>query len=158
MKPLNEDENATLRSLAIIEELKKMSLSDTSIDICLHLNTSIKPKKLPLRRTQSDLGLPPRPLKFRRQKSKPNEPESKLPVWIVNHSGQVDSKRFLFEWLAASFQDVSLLVYQSSNGSLGTDVVAAICAWIEEQKWTTEELFNALTQGGSSGGQFTSFD
>ena len=42
---------------------------------------------------------------------------SRLPVWIVNHSNEVDSKRFLIEWLSASVQDVPLVVYQSSKGS-----------------------------------------
>ena len=41
---------------------------------------------------------------------------SRLPVWIVNHSNEVDSKRFLIEWLSASVQDVPLVVYQSSKG------------------------------------------
>ena len=41
---------------------------------------------------------------------------SRLPVWIVNHSSEIDSKRFLIEWLSASVQDVPLVVYQSSKG------------------------------------------
>ena len=155
MKPLHQDENSKLRSLAITDELKRMSLSDSFLDICLHLDTWTKACKPLKRRTQSDFGIFNQVQSFKRQRSKPSNPESKLPVWIVNQSGQVDSKRFLLEWLAASFQDVSLLVYQSANGSMGTDVVAAICAWIEEQKWTTEELYSALTQGGSSGGSLT---
>jgi hypothetical protein len=75
--------------------------------------------------------------------------KTKLPIWIVNHSNQVDSKRFLVEWLAASLHDIPLVVYQASNGSMSTDVIAAICSWIEEQSWTSEELSNALAEGSN---------
>ena len=42
------------------------------------------------------------------------------------------------------------------GGSMCTDVVAAICSWIEEQSWTTEELYCSLLQGsvGTKMGQW----
>ena len=80
-------------------------------------------KKDSKRRYQSDLGRAFHSQKYRRQKSnnlnsKEEESNSKLPIWIVTQSEEVDSKRFLVEWLAASVQDVPLVVYQASNGSI----------------------------------------
>ena len=73
------------------------------------------------RHTKSDNGCSYWPQKLKRKQSKPTEENmettnSRLPVWIVNHSNEVDSKRFLIEWLSASVQDVPLVVYQSSKG------------------------------------------
>lgn len=151
MKPLGQDEQCNLRSLAITDELKRMSLSDAYLDRCLHLETTITPIKHCSRRTRSDLGRA-----FKRHRKQCQAPHlvestsSRLPIWIVNSSSEVDSKRFLVEWLSASLHDIPLVVYQSSNGSLSTDVVAAICSWIEEQSWTTDELSHALAQGGNN--------
>ena len=156
VKPLHMDENCQLRSLAITDELKRMSLSDAYLDKALHLDKTTNFREIAqksLRRYQSDLGRSSYGQKFRRRKNSnkgSKEDDVKLPVWIVTHSEEVDSKRFLVEWLAASVSDVPLVVYQASNGSICTDVVAAICSWIEEQSWTTQELLNALIQGGSS--------
>ena len=173
VKPLHADENCKLRSLAITDELKRMSLSETYIDKCLHLDKNTQQKLrdphhyFSARRYQSDLGRPFNNQKFRQNNNNVNkQPQqsnnrnnsnitnnpnnNKLPIWIITQSEEVDSKRFLVEWLAASIHDVPLVVYQASNGSICTDVVAAICSWIEEQAWTTQELQNALTQGSSS--------
>ncbi len=78
----------------------------------------------------------------------------KPPLWIINQSDEVDSKRFLIEWLTASLNDFPLVVYQASRACVSTDIIAAICTWIEEQCWTTEELLNALTEGDVSEGKF----
>ena len=166
VKPLHADENCKLRSLAITDELKRMSLSETYIDKCLRLDKNTQQKLrvhdhhhncFSSRRYQSDLGRPFHIQKFRQNSNKQNQPQlndetssNKLPIWIITQSEEVDSKRFLVEWLAASIHDVPLVVYQAANGSICTDVVAAICSWIEEQAWTTQELQNALTQGNSS--------
>ncbi len=152
IKPLHEDELCHIRSYAITEDLRKMCLSDTYLDICMNLDKMTT--KLPKhdRALKSCLNLPRLPLQnLKRQTSRKKESDtSKLPLWIINHSSEVDSKRFLVEWLAASIEDVPLVVYQSSNGgTMCTDVIAAICSWIEKQNWSTEELFNALaTKGG----------
>ena len=152
-QPLHKDEFCLLRSLAITEELKRMCLSEAYLDLALHLDkTSEKISKFP-RFTKSDLGNVFQPQKYKRQRSKTTDStvltSGKLPIWIINHSTDVDTKRFLVEWLAASVQDVPLVVYQSSNGAMCTDIIAAICSWIEEQSWTTEELFNALTNSNA---------
>ena len=73
------------------------------------------------RHTKSDNGCSYWPQKLKRKQSKPTDENmdttnSRLPVWIVNHSSEIDSKRFLIEWLSASVQDVPLVVYQSSKG------------------------------------------
>ena len=157
MKPFHQDEHWKLRCLAITDNLRRMCLSEAYLDICLHLDkctaSLMKPSNLSTRHTKSDNGYSYQPQKLKRKQSNQTENEeeavSKLPVWIVNHSNEVDSKRFLIEWLSASVQNVPLVVYQSSksNGSMCTDVIAAICSWIEEQSWTTEELYCSLLQG-----------
>ena len=45
---------------------------------------------------------------------------------------------------------------KTKGGSMCTDVIAAICSWIEEQSWTTEELYCSLLQGsvGTKMGQW----
>ena len=132
VKPLHTDEQYQLRSLAITDELKRMSLSDAYVDRCLHLDkTTQNVKKDAQRRYQSDLGRAFHSQKYRRQKSnnlnsKEEESNSKLPIWIVTQSEEVDSKRFLVEWLAASVQDVPLVVYQASNGSI-CKILAQCC-------------------------------
>ena len=159
MKPLHQDEQWKIRCLAITDHLKRMCLSDAYLDICLHLDkctaSLMKPLNMDItkRLTKSDIGFSYLPQNFKRKLSKPTEDSfSRLPIWIVNHSNEVDSKRFLIEWLSASVQNVPLVVYQSSKsngGSMCTDVIAAICSWIEEQSWTTEELYCSLLQGSA---------
>lgn len=158
LKPLHQDEHCRLRSLAITDELKRMCLSDAYLDVCMNLDKTCRKintfSKTP-QKCQSDQFSKLSPQYNPRKLSKNGaesgqEEDSKVPIWIVNHSNSVDSKRFLVEWLTASAQDVPLVVYQSSNGAMCTDVIAAICSWIEEQTWTTEELFNALqSQNGN---------
>ena len=153
MKPFHQDENWKLRCLAITDHLKRMCLSEAYLDICLHLDkctaSLIKPTNFSTRHTKSDNGYSYQPQKFKSNLTENEESASKLPIWIVNHSNEVDSKRFLIEWLSASVQNVPLVVYQSSktDGSMSGDVIAAICSWIEEQSWTTEELYCSLLQG-----------
>ena len=130
---LHPDTLYQLRSLAITDELKRMSLSEAYVDRCLHLDKTTQNFKKDSKRRyyQSDLGRAFHGQKFRRQKSnnlnsKEEESNSKLPIWIVTQSEEVDSKRFLVEWLAASVQDVPLVVYQASNGSI-CKILAQCC-------------------------------
>ena len=94
------------------------------LKICIPSTQLLQTQKLGSlykRHTKSDNGCSYWPQKLKRKQSKPTEENmettnSRLPVWIVNHSNEVDSKRFLIEWLSASVQDVPLVVYQSSKG------------------------------------------
>ena len=148
IKPLHQDEQCKLRQVAITDELKRMCLSEAYLDICLNLSVMSSKLDKSSRHTKSALV---KPFVHKLKDSiKSIIEESKLPIWIINHSSEVDSKRFLVEWLAASVHGIPLVVYQASNGSMSTDVIAAICSWIEEQSWTTEELHNALLQDSNS--------
>ena len=99
-----KDEHWKLRCLAITDHLKRMCLSEAYLHVCLHLDKLTEPSSMTKtvlnRHTKSDNGNFYRhPQKLKQKSSKQVEESSnRLPVWIVNNSSEVDSKRFLVEW------------------------------------------------------------
>ena len=75
--------------------------------------------------------------------------------------------RFLVQWLAASLSNVPLVMYQTrlvqmlrdvnddndgdvNNDDFGADIVASICAGVEERGWDAKQLLQALLDGGKT--------
>ena len=89
-----------------------------------------------------------------------NDENEKPCLWIVSQTPDLDPSRFLVQWLAASLSDIPLVMYQTrivQNGpnvdddeDFGADIVASICAGVEERGWDAKQLLHALLDGGKA--------
>ncbi len=92
-----------------------------------------------------------------------NENENEKPcLWIVSQTPDLDPSRFLVQWLAASLSDIPLVMYQTrivqtgpnndndEDEDFGADIVASICAGVEERGWDAKQLLHALLDGGKT--------
>jgi hypothetical protein len=97
-----------------------------------------------------------------RETNPKNENENEKPcLWIVSQTPDLDPSRFLVQWLAASLSDIPLVMYQTrivqngpnnddDNEDFGADIVASICAGVEERGWDAKQLLYALLDGGKT--------
>ena len=99
-----------------------------------------------------------------RETNSKNENENEKPcLWIVSQTPDLDPSRFLVQWLAASLSDIPLVMYQTrivqtgpnndnddDNEDFGADIVASICAGVEERGWDAKQLLHALLDGGKT--------